>query len=105
LPDAVLSPIRVLRLVRILRMLRLAQESEELISLALCVRRCLPALRLLLFFVSLQVRLIYPRNRQPQRSLDSPEGYRPLHTLSTRRVRVSPSPSMRSRELWSFHTL
>jgi hypothetical protein len=56
LPDAFLSPVRVLRLVRILRMLRLAQESQELRTLALCVRRCMPALRLLLFFVALQVR-------------------------------------------------
>lgn len=56
LPDVLLSPIRVLRLVRILRMLRLAQESKELRTLALCVHRCMPALRLLLFFVALQVR-------------------------------------------------
>jgi voltage-gated potassium channel len=56
LPDALLSPVRVLRLVRILRMLRLAHESQELRTLALCVRRCMPALRLLLFFVALQVR-------------------------------------------------
>jgi len=54
LPQAFLAMVRVLRLVRILRLLRFAKESSELQALAACVRRCLPALRLLLFFLLLQ---------------------------------------------------
>ena len=50
--------LRSLRLVRILRMLRLAQESTELLSLVDCVLQALPALRILAFFLFLELIIV-----------------------------------------------
>ena len=49
---------RALRLMRILRMLRLAQESSELLALVGCIRQALPALRMLSFFLILELIII-----------------------------------------------
>jgi len=57
-PPAFLSILRSLRLVRVLRTLRLAQESAEMRALVTCVSHALPALRMLLFFLTLQLLII-----------------------------------------------
>ena len=49
---------RSLRLLRILRMLRLAQESSELLVFCSCVLQALPALRLLGFFLLLELIIV-----------------------------------------------
>ena len=48
-----LGPVWDRRLVRVLRLLRFAQASAEMRALGECVSRVLPALRLILFFLSL----------------------------------------------------
>ena len=55
LPVGFLQLLRALRLVRVLRLLRLAQHSKELRALGRCVAAVLPALRLLLFFLGLEL--------------------------------------------------
>ena len=50
--------LRSLRLVRILRMLRLAQESTELLCMVDCVLQALPALRMLAFFLLLELIIV-----------------------------------------------
>lgn len=57
-PLSFLQILRALRLVRVLRLLRFAQESHELRALADCVHRVLPALRLLLFFLALELLIV-----------------------------------------------
>lgn len=58
IPIASLQLLRALRLVRVLRLLRFAEESQELRALADCVTRVLPALRLLVFFLTLELVII-----------------------------------------------
>ena len=57
-PLAFLQVLLALRLVRVLRLLRLAQESDELRALADCIQRVLPALRLLLFILALELLIV-----------------------------------------------
>lgn len=57
-PLAFLQILRALRLLRLLRLLRFAQESSDLRALGSCVRNALPALRLLLFFLSLELLIV-----------------------------------------------
>ena len=54
-PLAFTQFLRALRLMRVLRMLRLAQANKELRALVLCVSHTLPALRMLLFFLVLEL--------------------------------------------------
>ena len=54
-PPMFLQLLRALRLVRVLRMLRLAQESAELRSLVGVITHSLPALRMLCFFLLLEL--------------------------------------------------
>jgi voltage-gated potassium channel len=53
-----LQLLRALRLVRVLRTLRLAQESAELRLLARCMLHALPALRMLCFFLVLDLLIV-----------------------------------------------
>ena len=53
-----LQILRSLRLIRILRTLRLAQESSELRILVACVSHALPALRMLSFFLVLELLIV-----------------------------------------------
>ena len=58
MPISFLQVMRALRLTRILRLLRIAAESAELVTLVECVSRALPALRLLLFFLVLELVIV-----------------------------------------------
>ena len=57
-PLVFLQLLRALRLVRVLRLLRLAQHSAEVRALARCFMRSLPALRMLLVFLSLELLIV-----------------------------------------------
>ncbi len=57
-PMGFLQLLRAMRLVRILRMLRVAQTSAELTTLARCVWRCASALRILSFFLTLELLIV-----------------------------------------------
>ena len=67
--------LRALRLVRVLRMLRLAQESRELRALVRCLSHTLPALRMLLFFLILELVVVGGLIFHAER-LDGPENPR-----------------------------
>ena len=52
------SVVRSLRLVRVLRLLRLAQTSSEMQIFTAALKRCWPAVRLLVFFLALQTLIL-----------------------------------------------